>query len=188
MNWLIGLDRETSGANEQLQGIEGADTATEFQGLMAAAGSRLSDIVDTLQQGWLEPVMNECRLFYAQFGVDGQMFARQGAEGLTVPVTRQQLNKDYRFVSVSSQNEQSKAQDLERALKAIELGLKIPPGPDGAVFNAQKAYREIMLPALGQKTGDDWFTQMPGMMPGMPGMMPPEGMPIEQPPMPGMEG
>ncbi len=183
ITFLIGLMRESSGANEQFQGVEGADTATEFQGLVAAAGSRFADVVDTLSQGWLEALGNECYLHYKQFGVDGQMFARVAqTEGKVISLSRSDLVGDYTFVATSAATEKAKTQELGMAIQAVELGSKLPPSPDGRVYNAEKGYTEMILPLLNQKTGDDWFIQapMPPMMPGAPGAMPPpQGMPPE---------
>lgn len=183
MNWLIGLEREISGANEQMQGIEGADTATEFQGLMQAAGTRIADVTDTLQQGWIEKLALECKRFYAQFGVDGQMYARVGTEGLSTPITRAELQGNYTFTATGGASDAAKQAEVERVLQAVEIGSKLPPSPDGSVFNSQKAYVELVLPALGQKTSGDWFTQppVPMGMPGMPPMGPEGALPTEEP-------
>jgi hypothetical protein len=180
ISFLIDLMRDATGANEQFQGTEGADTATEFEGLVASAGSRFADVVDTLSQGWLEALGTECYLHYKQFGVDGQMFARAAAtEGQVSAVTRGDLSGDYTFVATSASTEKAKTQELEMAMKAIQMGASMPPSPDGTIFNAQKAYRDTVLPLLGQKNGADWFTQMPAPPMPMGG-----GMPGQEQPMP----
>jgi len=162
IQFLIELMRDASGANEQFQGMDGAGTATEFEGLVAAAGSRFADVVDTLSQGWLEALCNECFLHYKQFGQDGEMFARAvQTEGQIVSLTRGDFIGDYTFIATSSATEKGKTQELQAAMQAIELGAKMPPSADGTMFNAQKAYRDIILPLLGQKSGADWFMQMP---------------------------
>ncbi len=171
---LASIAREASGANEQFQGMEGADTATEFQGLQAAAGSRFADVADTMMQGWLEPLACECYYFYRQFGVDGQMFVREGTEGLTTALTRADLMGDYTFQAAGGMNGQQKQAEIQSAETALKIVSSLPPSPDGMVFNSQKAVKEIILPNLGQKTGGDWF------IPGPPPMMPMPGGPPMQ--------
>lgn len=187
INFLIGLTRETSGANEQFQGVEGSDTATEFQGLMAAAGSRFANIADTLAQGWLEPLASECFRFYRQFGVDGQMVARTGIEGTAQPLTRAELQGDYSFQATGG-NEQAKQQQASQAIEVLKVAQQMPPTPEG-VFNTAKLWKEVILPNMGQKNSADWFVQpqMPlpaqdalGMMPPPSGAMPPQAQePVE---------
>jgi len=177
IEFLMTIMREASGANEQFQGIDGADTATEFQGLEAAAGSRFSDMADTLMQGWLEKIGQECYLFYRQFGQDGQMFAHSGGtEGQVTPITRQMLAQDYTFVAASAANDKANGEKLKSTMEAIQMGAGLPPSPDGTMFNAQKAYRDTVLPILGQKNGSDWFTQAPPKPPMGAGGPPPPGM------------
>jgi hypothetical protein len=129
-------------------------------------------------QGWIEPLALECKRFYAQFGIDGQMVVRLGAESAAEPITRAELQGDYIFSATGGAQDQAKMQEVERAVKAVELGAKLPPSPDGSVFNTQKAFIEIILPSLGQKNSADWFTQppMPMGMPGMPLPAPAPGM------------
>lgn len=180
IEFLMTIMREASGANEQFQGIDGADTATEFQGLEAAAGSRFSDIADTMMQGFLEPIGQECYLFNKQFGQDGQMFAHSaGTEGQIIPVTRLMLSKDYTFVAASAANEKANGEKLQTTMQAIQMGASLPPSQDGMVFNSQKAYKDTVLPLLGQKNGADWFTQAP-MAPPM-AMAGPGGPPMQGP-------
>jgi hypothetical protein len=179
LNFLINLTRETTGANEQFQGMDGSDTATEFQGLMAAAGSRFADVADTLSQGWIEPLCHECFLFYKQFGQDGQMVVRTGIEGLAEELTRQELQGDYAFMSTGG-NDQAKQQQTSQTVQALELIAKLPPSPEG-VFNSAKAVKEIILPNLGQKNSADWYIQpQVPMLPGPDASGSPQG----QPPMP----
>lgn len=180
IQFLIDLMRDASGANEQFQGQEGAETATEFEGLVAAAGSRFADVTDTMSQGWLEALCNECFLFTKQFGQDGQMFVRASAtEGMVTALTRADFIGDYTFVAATAATERAKTQELEMALKAVEIGRGMGVGPDGMVFNANKAYKDSVIPLLGQKNGVEWFTQAPPMP------MPPMGMPgSEGAPMP----
>lgn len=131
-------------------------------------------------QGWLEKIGQECYLFYKQFGQDGQMFAHSGGtEGEVIPITRQMLSQDYTFVAASAANDKANGEKLKSTMEAIQMGANLPPSPDGLVFNAQKAYKDTVLPILGQKNGSDWFTQ-----PAMPPMMPPPG--AGGPPPPGM--
>ncbi len=183
IQFLIGLMRDTSGANEQFQGIEGADTATEFQGLEAAAGSRFSDMTDTLSQGWLEPTGLECFYYYRQFGIDGQMFVRSSlTEGAVTSLTRADFVGEYSFVATSGATEKAKTQDLEMAIKAIEIGKGMGVGPDGMMFNANKAYKDTVIPALGQKNGSEWFVQAPPMPMVDPSMPDVEAAPVEEVP------
>jgi len=170
INFLIGLAREASGANEQFQGVEGADTLGEFQGLAAAAGQRFADTVDTLSQGWLERLAQECFLFNRQFVNDGDAVVRAAnTEGKAEILSRADFAMDYSFVATSSATEQSKQKEIQAVVQVLEMQAKMPPSPDGQVLNVQKIWTDILLPMLGQKNGADWFIQAP--------MMPPMGMP-----------
>lgn len=187
INFLIQLAREASGINEQMQGIDGADTATEFQGLQAAAGIRIADIADTLSQGWLEHLGRECYLHYKQFGQDNQMVVRLATtEGAAEYLTRQDFQGGYIFVAASNATEQAKNAELTRITQVMEMASKMPPTPDGRVFNSEKAFREIVLPSLGQKNGADWFLA-PAMNPmmAMPGAVAPMDAPGSEMPMEG---
>ena len=171
MEQIIGIAREASGANEQFQGIEGADTATEFNGLQAAAGSRFANLSDNIQQGFLENLAAECFLFCKQFGVDGQMFVRSFTDGLSKSLTRENFAGDYDFIPAGGMTEQAKGAQIQKAMEALGMMGKMPPPADGKVFNTEKAFKEIILPNLGLKTGADWFVSppMPMQAPGMPG-------------------
>lgn len=177
INFLIGLAREASGANEQFQGVEGADTLGEFQGLAAAAGQRFADTVDTLSQGWLERLATECFLFTRQFVNDGDAVVRAAnTEGRAEILSRADFAADYTFIAASSSNEQSKQKEIQAVTQAMEISSKMGPSADGKVLNTQKIWEEILLPMLGQKNGADWFIQAPMAPPmGIPGMPPPPG-------------
>jgi hypothetical protein len=177
INFLIGLAREASGANEQFQGVEGADTLGEFQGLAAAAGQRFADTVDTLSQGWLEALATECFLFTRQFVNDGDAVVRAAnTEGKAEILSRADFAPDYTFIASSSSNEQSKQKEIQAITQAMEIQAKMGPSPDGMVLNTQKIWTDILLPMLGQKNGADWFIQAP--------MAPPMGAPGAGPEMP----
>lgn len=192
ISFLIGLARESSGANEQFQGVEGSDTATEFAGLQAAAGARFSDVVDTLSQGWLEALCTEAQRYFAQFGVDGQMIVRSATtDGQTTEITLDDISKPYTWAAASAANEQMKGKEVQQAMQVLEIMAKVPPAPDGSVFNIEKMVREVLLPSLGQKNGSEWFTTpaplpmappigAPGLPPAMPPMPEPmpEGLPV----------
>ena len=174
LSFLIGIAREASGANEQFQGTEGADTLGEFQGLVAAAGSRFADIADTLAQGVFESLAEECYLFTGQFGE--QMVVRQSTlEGTPIALTREDFQYPYNFVTTLASQQQAQKQEVDKALEVMAVASKLPPGPQG-VINTGKIFTDIILPNLGQKNGADWFTQPPMMPPpgmGAPGEMPP---------------
>ena len=142
----------------------------EFQGLAAAAGQRFADTVDTLSQGWLERLAQECYLFNRQFVNDGDAVVRAAnTEGKAEILSRSDFALDYSFVATSSANEQSKQKEIQAVVQALEMQAKMPPSPDGMTLNVQKVWTDILLPMLGQKNGADWFVQAP--------MMPPMGMP-----------
>jgi hypothetical protein len=186
LEFLVSTAREASGANEQFQGIEGADTATEFQGLQAAAGSRFADMSDTLNQGLFETLSKECWLFYRQFGVDGQMVVHDTAEeGVAIPITKQMLQGQFRFIAVSAATENYKKQQIAddtsfigEMTQANSMGAFGP----GKIYNIPKHIEEISLPLRGAKNSADMFIQLPmpptmqGPPPGMPGMQGPPGM------------
>ena len=190
IQFLIGLARETTGANEQFQGIDGADTATEFQGLQAAAGSRFSDIADTLAQGMLEALAFECHAMYAQFGVDGEMVVHPSTEsGPAQLITRAQLAGEYQFKAVSPVTEGYKGKQIADDTQFItEVGALNQAGAFGAKrYNLGKHIAEVSLPLRGVKTSADMFEDVP-QMPMMAGPLDaPAGaapMPDQMPPMP----
>ncbi len=180
MQFLIAQAREASGANEQFQGIEGADTATEFQGLQAAAGSRFGDLGDTLNQGLIEPLAQEAYWFYRQFGVDGQMVVHpQTEESAAVPLTKQMLQGEYRFVASSTSTENYQRAQIQddtafvgEMLNANKAGIFAP-----LQYNLPKHITEISMPLRGQKSSKDMFIPAP-VMP----MVPPGPMQAPMPP------
>lgn len=171
---VINMAREATGANEQFQGIEGADTATEFQGLQAAAGSRFADLADTLNQGIFEPLAQECYWFYRQFGVDGQMVVHpQTEEASAVPITKADLQGEYRFSAISAAQENYRRAQIQDDTAFVgEMVQANQSGVFGPVrYNLAKHIQEISMPLRNQNSGKDMF--IPAPMP----MMPPPPMP-----------
>ncbi len=168
---LINHAQQASGANEQFQGIEGADTATEFQGLQAAAGSRFADLSDTLNQGLIEPLAQEAYWFYRQFGVDGQMVVHpQTEESAAVPLTKEMLQGEYRFIATSTATEnyqRSQIQDdtafIGEMIEANKAGVFLP-----LQYNVPKHITEISMPLKNQKSSKDMFIPAPMPPPMMP--------------------
>jgi hypothetical protein len=157
--------REATGANEQFQGIEGADTATEFQGLQAAAGSRFADIADTYNQSLFEGLAYECLWMYQQLGVDGQMvYHPQSEETAGVALTRADIQGQYRFVASSVNTENYKARqvvdDTAFVAQMVEANAN-PAVMGGRIYNIPKHIEEISLPLRGQKNSKDAFVQVP---------------------------
>lgn len=188
VNELTQIAREATGANDQFQGIDGSDTATEFQGLQAAAGSRFADIADTLNQGMMEGLANECRWMYVQFGVDGEMCVHPVTEqGPARPITRADLAGEYQFKAISSISEGYKGKQIADDTAFIaEVGQLNRIGAFGSTpYNLQKHIMEVSLPLRGQKTSADMFIQAPppvvgmgapaGAAPSMAGAMPAPG-------------
>jgi hypothetical protein len=189
---------EASGANEQFQGAEGADTLGEFQGLVAAAGSRFADVADTLNQGFIEALAEECFLFTQQFGVDGQMVVRQtGGDTPPVSLTRADFIGRYKFQAVSAATENYKKQQIAddtqfvSAMDAINKSGGFGPGSmPGTVkkYNIEDHLKNVSLPLRGAKNSANQFIDVP-LPPPMP-MLPPgkPGMPMPPPPQPEMAG
>jgi hypothetical protein len=179
---VINMAREATGANEQFQGIDGSETATEFQGMQVAAGSRFADISDTLNQGLFEPLAQECYWYYRQFGVDGQMVVHpQTEEAAAVPITKADLQGEYRFSAVSAATENYKRAQIQDDTAFVgEMVTANQAGVFGMVdYNLAKHIQEISMPLRGQQSGKDMF--IPKAMP----MMPPNGVSM---PMPGPGG
>jgi hypothetical protein len=190
------LTNEATGANEQFQGAEGADTLGEFQGLVAAAGSRFADVADTINQGMIENLADECFHFTQQFGVDGQMVVRQtGGDTPPAALTRADFMGQYKFSAVSSATEGYKqkqiAEDTAFVGQMNEINQANGFGP-GEAPNTAKKYniaehlKTVSLPLRGAKNAPNQFIDVP-LPPPMP-MLPPPGAPsgppahIEQPP------
>jgi hypothetical protein len=164
LEFLIGQAREASGANEQFQGIEGADTATEFQGLQAAAGSRFADIAENLNQGLIEPLMQECYWMYRQFGVDGQMVVHpQTEESAAVPMTKLDLQGEYRFVASTPAQEGYRGKQIADDTAFLQMmdGVNSKGGVNGMLYNLPKHVTEISMPLRGQKSSKDMFIPAP---------------------------
>lgn len=189
--FLIAQARECSGANEQFQGIDGSRTATEFQGLQAAAGSRFADIAENLNQGLLEPLAQECYWFYRQFGVDGQMvFHPQTEEAVAHPITRSQLQPEFRFVATTASSDNYRQRQIADDTQFLGMmdgmnqkGGFPSVGPNGQphplLYNIPKHVEEISIPLRGQKSSKDMFTPAP---PPPQVMLSAEGKPIPVPP------
>ncbi len=168
IEFLINLARESSGANEQFQGIEQAETATQFQGLQAAAGSRFADIAENLNQGLVEALALECFYMYRQFGVDGQMVVHpQTEEASAVPLMKMDLQGDYRFIATSSASDNYKRAEIQDDTTFLQMmqgmnGQGGFPGQGGTMlYNIPKHVTEISIPLRGQKSSKDMFTPAP---------------------------
>lgn len=175
MQFLISQARESSGANEQFQGIDGADTATEFQGLQAAAGSRFADIGENLNQGLIEPLGQEAYWMYRQFGVDGQMvFHPQTEESAAVAITKQMFQGEYRFVANTASTDNYKQRQIQDDTNFLQMmgAMNGQGGFNGMLYNVPKHVTEISLPMRGQKSSKDMFTPAP---PPQPQMLGPKG-------------
>ena len=191
MEGLKTLMTEATGANEQFQGAEGADTLGEFQGLVAAAGSRFADVADTLNQGFIENLADECFMFTQQYGVDGQMIVRQTA-GDTPPIslTRADFIGRYKFSAVSSATEnyhkQQIADDTNFVSTMNEINQTGGWGPGeipGTVkkYNLASHLKNVSLPLRGAKNSADQFIDVP-LPPPMPMLPPHAGPPMPPPP------
>ncbi len=169
INFCIQLCRDITGANDQVAGIEGADTATEYQGLVAAAGTRFSEVADTINEFFIADLANGCFLFYQQFGVDGQMIVHDTQQtGTSISLTRADLQGDYEFVPTVSQTQTGKEKAKADDTAFLQMVSTMPP-MDGKIYNVPKHITEISLPLRDIKTGPGWFIDapMPQMMPGM---------------------
>jgi hypothetical protein len=163
---LITQAREATGANEQFQGINGSDTATEFQGLQAAAGSRFADIADNLNQGLIEALAQECYWFYRQFGVDGQMVVHpQSEETGAQLMSKEMLAGEYRFNSASVTTENYKLRQVADDTSFIKMMIEANNGGmlGGTKYNLPKHITEISLPLRGQKSSKDMFVTAPSI-------------------------
>ena len=171
IQFILDMARESSGANEQFQGIEGADTATEFQGLQAAAGSRFADIADNLNQGLLEWLCYECFCMYAQFGVDGQMVVHRLSEEIPArALTKQDLQGEYHFVASTAAGENYKVHQVQDDTAFLQMVQQMNASGQFAPlkYNIQKHIEEISLALRGQKSSKDMFTPMPRPVPAPP--------------------
>ncbi len=181
VQFLIDQARQASGANEQFQGTEGADTATEFQGLTAAAGSRFADISENLNQGLFECLMQECYWMYRQFGVDGQMVVHpQTEESAAVAINKQQLQGEYRFVASTTATDGYKGKQIQDDTQFLSMmdGVNQKGGINGMLYNMPKHITEISMPLRGQKSSKDMFVPAPQP----PQMMLTDKGPIQVPP------
>lgn len=191
INFCIQLCRDITGANDQVAGIEGADTATEYQGLVAAAGTRFAEVADTINEFFIADLAMGCFLFYQQFGVDGQMIVHDTAQtGTSISLTRADLQGDFEFVPTVSQTQTGKEKAKSDDTAFLQMVSTMPPNAmGGQVYNIPKHITEVSLPLRDIKTGPGWFLPAPPPMPmGAPGM-PQEAMPqgLQAPLKPQME-
>lgn len=179
INFLLQLSRDTSGATEQAQGTEGADTATEFQGLVANAMSRFSDAVGNVESFIIKFLAEECLLFHQQFGQDNQMFVRKGSveEGECVLLTRQMIQGRYEAVPTSSQNQSNKMGMIKLMNDFItQIGQLLSTNPNlfgDKTFDIGKFVTEKIFPLFDVANGKEFFVQKPPMPPPTPPPPPP---------------
>lgn len=189
ITFLITQAREASGANEQFQGIEQVETATQFQGLQAAAGSRFADISENLNQGLCECLGRECFLMYRQFGGDDMVVHPQTEEAVAIPISREMLQGDYRFIATTSAQDNYRQKEVSDDTTFLQMmqGLNQqggfptmgPQGPQSMLYNVPKHVTEISMPLRGQKSSKDMFTPAP---PPPPVILTPQGKPLPVPP------
>jgi len=193
MNWLTDMARSTTAANEQSQGIEGADTATEFQGLLAASGTRFKEMADTFGVFHNSQMAQECFWSYKQNMIEGQVFVREGSKsGESRAMLHTDFEGDYTFLPATAQSEQNKERSFDADVKFVTMMVEMMSG--GAMerqFDIEKYFTEVMLPKRGIKNGGAYFKEA-AMMPqgapqGMIGPGAPQGAPLPAGPM-GDEG
>lgn len=165
------LMNQSTGANEQFQGAEGADTLGEFQGLVAAAGSRFADVADTINQSMIENMADECFWFTQQFGVDGQMIVRQtGGDTPPVSLTRADFIGQYKFSAVSATTENYHKQAIADDTAFVGMMNQINqtngfgPGTQpntNKQFNVAGHLQNVSLPLRGAKNSADQFINVP---------------------------
>lgn len=177
INFCIQLCRDITGANDQVQGIEGADTATEYQGLVAAAGSRFAEVAETINAMFIGDLAEKCFKFYQKFGVDGQMIAHDTASsGTAISLTREDLKGEYRFLPATSQTQVNKEKMVANDTQFLQTMSQIPPAQlGGKLYNFAKHIQEISLPLRDQKSGKEFFIDAPVPV------MPPNGVPLPGP-------
>ena len=190
ITFLITQAREASGANEQFQGIEQAETATQFQGLQAAAGSRFADISENLNQGLIECLAQECFYMYRQFGEDGQMVVHpQTEEAVAVALRRSDLQGNFRFIATTASNDNYRQKEISDDTQFLQMMSAMngqggfptmgPMGKQVMLYNIPKHVTEISIPMRGQKSSKDMFTPAP---PPPPEILTAQGKPLPVPP------
>ncbi len=190
LNFLIQFMRDASAATEQAQGVAGAKTATEFQGLVQNAFTRFAETVDNFNQFMIAGLAKECYLMYRQFGDDSQMFARgNGPDSAAIPVTRDLLQPHYDFIPTTMQNEQFR----QAIIKQDDALFQVLTSPQvmqafaqaGKQFDLEKFFVEHNLADRQVKNGNDYIKDVPPMPPpGMPAAQPPGALPGMAPGMP----
>lgn len=172
----IQMVRESTPANEQIQGVSGdsGETATKTRSLIAAAGVKFQHLTQRGASEFTGPLAQECYYHYRQFGENGQMFMHQGGrDGLPLSVFREHLMRDYNFFAITAESETDKVvrikQLKEAAADLAQLGL---------AEAASKLYREQILPLLGIPNAEDILPDAAPAEEGLPvGVEAPAGTP-----------
>ena len=178
LQFMMTLARDASAATEQAQGI-GSDAGTlgEFNGLMAGAMSRFSEMIDTATVFLFPYLAEECHLMYRQFGIDGQMFVLESSSnGKSKPITRADLRGNYIWIPVTmnqhnDQSKQVKEDDdfLFEMLKIMQTG-PVNLG-DGQTFDVGKWITDRIM-ANRKIKGREFLKALPPPPPPPPGPPP----------------
>jgi hypothetical protein len=187
IQFLIEFSRQITAANEQAQGISGgAQTATEFAGLVQLIGARFDDIVDNIIQFCCVPQGQGCLDYYQQFGVDGQMVVRESSiDGSSKMVTRQMLQGRWQIVPSGANAQANKEARIKSAIEVmkmlIELANQSTANPmllNGFMPDIKRYVDEVLAPVMDLRQSNNLWTQAPPpMAPGLPAMGPTGGPP-----------
>ncbi len=179
---VVSLVRETTASNEQALGVSGgSDTATEATILARSAGARFQMSVDLAAwEFFAQGLAQECYWMYRQFGADNQMVVRapSGIDGRAKYITRAQLQKEFIFVPVTSQNEVAKNAEVKNYLalfdKLAQMQVQAPQmmvDKQGIplTFDFVGALNDEIFPRLGIRNGKSYWTAKPQQPMGIPG-------------------
>lgn len=181
IQFLIEFARNLTAATEQAQGLDGAGTATEFNGLMQLVGTRFEDLADNIIQFLCVPMAQGCLDFYQQLGVDGQMAVRScSIDGETKPVTRQMLQGRWQIIPSGMNSQANKEARTKNSIELMKLALEIiplistnPALSEGQYPNIKELFNESLTLMDYRQTASFWTAPQMPTMPGMPGPMPP---------------
>ncbi len=181
LEFLINFSRTLTAATEQAQGMQGADTATEFSGLMQLIGTRFEDLADNIVQFMAVPMAQGCLDYYQQFGIDGQMTVRESSvDGQSKPVTRQMLQGRWQIIPNGMNSQADKAAKTKAAIDMMDMFIKLAeeafknPVLTGGQLPNLKALADNVLTLMDQRQASNFWVAMPPPTP--PTMPPPAGM------------
>ena len=187
------LDRAISTVNDTIAppilqgaGASGAGkTATGAQLLQANTKTDIQDFNEDLEQEVLIPLMEMFHSLGQQFETEEMFLAITGKEKIKFSPEMLAMDLSWHWVaSTQNINQQVRGQQMQLFLQSIlNPAVQASLMQQGKILNLEPILRKMWEDGLGQRSFESLFVKptmggMPGAPMGMPGQMPPGGMPM----------